>query len=278
MSAWAGLALALRRPEDDALRSRVPTYLHPLAGRALAWHGLRALAAIDPSPDKLVLATAIPIDPSVIRDLAVDIVAVDPMDWWPAVSARLGDDIERVLVVDAAAATLSDTLRAVVGEPTGVVIRGEGGTLAAWLDIDELAGRASQATTLTDLAHGLRQRTPVDPGEDCLVRDRMALARAGAVVRDRLVVNLMNEGATFLLPQSVLVDVDVRIGQDTVIYPGVVLEGDTAIGSETVIGPGCRIIDSWVGSGVEMKGWNYVVGTRIRNRAVLEPYVRRGFD
>jgi len=31
-----------------------------------------------------------------------------------------------------------------------------------------------------------------------------------------------------------------------------VLEGQTTIGEETVIGPGCRIIDSWVGSGVEL--------------------------
>jgi bifunctional UDP-N-acetylglucosamine pyrophosphorylase/glucosamine-1-phosphate N-acetyltransferase len=88
----------------------------------------------------------------------------------------------------------------------------------------------------------------------------------------------MSAGVTFLLPASVLVDVDVRIGTDTTIYPGVVLEGDTTIGDETVIGPGCRIIDSWIGSGVELKGWNYVAHTSVRNRAILEPYVRRGFD
>ncbi len=89
---------------------------------------------------------------------------------------------------------------------------------------------------------------------------------------------LMEGGASFLLPDSVWVDVDVRIGRDSVVYPGVVLEGQTTIGVETVIGPGCRIIDSWVGSGVELKGWNYVAHTSVRNRAILEPYVRRGFD
>ncbi len=88
----------------------------------------------------------------------------------------------------------------------------------------------------------------------------------------------MAGGVTFLEPRSVLADVDVRIGPDTLVYPGVVLEGRTVIGSETVIGPGCRIIDSQVGSGVELKGWNYLVNTNIRNRAVLEPYVRRGYD
>jgi bifunctional UDP-N-acetylglucosamine pyrophosphorylase / glucosamine-1-phosphate N-acetyltransferase len=76
----------------------------------------------------------------------------------------------------------------------------------------------------------------------------------------------------------VMVDVDVRIGRDTIVYPSVVLEGQTTIGDETVIGPGCRVIDSWIGSGVELKGWNYVAHTSVRNRAILEPYVRRGFS
>jgi bifunctional N-acetylglucosamine-1-phosphate-uridyltransferase/glucosamine-1-phosphate-acetyltransferase GlmU-like protein len=111
-----------------------------------------------------------------------------------------------------------------------------------------------------------------------VVRDRFELARAHRRVRDRLVRSLMDAGATFLLPDSAVVDVDVRIGRDSIIYPGVVLEGQTTIGEETVIGPGCRIIDSWVGSGVELKGWNYISNTSVRNRAILEPYVRRGFD
>jgi bifunctional UDP-N-acetylglucosamine pyrophosphorylase / glucosamine-1-phosphate N-acetyltransferase len=88
----------------------------------------------------------------------------------------------------------------------------------------------------------------------------------------------MEGGTTFLLPESVMVDVDVRIGRDTIVYPSVVLEGQTTIGDETVIGPGCRVIDSWIGSGVELKGWNYVAHTSVRNRAILEPYVRRGFS
>jgi bifunctional UDP-N-acetylglucosamine pyrophosphorylase/glucosamine-1-phosphate N-acetyltransferase len=74
------------------------------------------------------------------------------------------------------------------------------------------------------------------------------------------------------------VDVDVRIGPDTVIYPGAVLEGQTEIGPECVVGPHSRVIDATIGRGVELKGWNYITRTSIRNHAVLEPYVRRGFD
>jgi hypothetical protein len=45
-----------------------------------------------------------------------------------------------------------------------------------------------------------------------------------------------------------------------------------------VIGPHSRIMEATIGRGVELKGWNYVARTTIRNQAVLEPYVRRGFD
>jgi hypothetical protein len=111
-----------------------------------------------------------------------------------------------------------------------------------------------------------------------VVRDREDLAEAHRRIRDEVVGALMRNGATFILPETVSVDVDVRIGRDTLVYPGVVLEGQTTIGEETVIGPGCRIVDAWVGSGVELKGWNYIAHTSVRNRAILEPYVRRGFD
>ena len=106
--------------------------------------------------------------------------------------------------------------------------------------------------------------------------DRHALAEAGVAVRDRLVRQHQARGVSFLLPSTVWMDVDVRIGADTVIYPGVVLEGSTTIGSECVIGPYSRIVEASVGRGVELAGWNSVVRTNVRNQAVLEPFARRG--
>ncbi|HEX7119036.1 MAG TPA: hypothetical protein VF212_09625 [Longimicrobiales bacterium] len=277
MTAWAGLALALRSPEEDAMRSRVPTYIHPLAGRALAWHALRTLAALDPPPRRLFLISASPLDPSVVRDLPAEIVETTPDGWWADICDRLDADIERLLVVDAAAATLGPALRALVPASDDRAVVGAAGPLAAWLGRARLDDLARGGATLDTLAGDLDAAAP-GADEDCLVRDRAALARAGATLRDRIVLELMAGGTTFVLPETVHVDVDVRIGPDTVVYPGVVLEGSTTIGAETVIGPGCRIIDSWIGSGVELKGWNYIIGANIRNRAVLEPYVRRGFD
>lgn len=275
MTAWAGIALALRHSDEDAMKSRVPTYMHPLAGRALAWHGLRAMAALDPTPRDLFLLSATPLDDTVIRDLPVQILETTPEAWWAAVDEKLAGAVARVLVIDAAAPTLGPALQTLVASPGDGAVVGESGALAVWVDRARIAELA--AGGLDALARGL-PTIAAAPEEDCLVRDRAAFARAAATIRDRLVRELMEGGATFLLPETVHVDVDVRIGADTVVYPSVVLEGNTTIGAETVIGPGCRIIDSWIGSGVELKGWNYIVGTNVRNRAVLEPYVRRGFD
>jgi bifunctional UDP-N-acetylglucosamine pyrophosphorylase/glucosamine-1-phosphate N-acetyltransferase len=97
-------------------------------------------------------------------------------------------------------------------------------------------------------------------------------------MRNRLVRRHEAGGVTFVLPDTAWIDADVRIGADTVIYPGAVLEGHTEIGTECVIGPYSRVVDATIGRGVELKGWNYVARTNIRNHAVLEPYVRRGFD
>lgn len=283
MTPWTAIALALAKPGDDDLGSRLPTYLHPLAGRPLAWHTLAAVAAARPAPARtlLILDTETAAEP--FRETAPDVEVARAStaglsEVLPEILREGGLSDAPLLLVDAAAATLlrSDVER-IVGEPPGCVLVGDDGSVAlAWLMLEEARALLASGDLRTAAARELRSLDPVP--DLFVVRDRAVLARAQARIRDRIVHGLMEGGATFLLPASVLVDVDVRIGRDTVIYPGTVLEGQTAIGDETVVGPGCRIVDSWVGSGVELKGWNYISHTEIRNRAILEPYVRRGYD
>jgi len=279
MGGWTGIALALRSPADDRMASRLPTSLHPLAGRPLAWHVLRAISGARPPPCRILLCTADRAELPGLADIPAEVVAVPPHgDWWAAVASRLGSDDGPFLVVDAAAAALRASLDGLIaGEPGRALRSVQGEPLAVWVADRQLLARCAPAG-LEALAAACETVEPTDPEEAFVVRDRASLARAGAIIQQRLISRLMEGGVTFLKPETVLVDVDVRIGADTVIYPGVVLEGGTTIGSETVIGPGCRIIDSQIGNGVELKGWNYLSGVTIRNRAVLEPYVRRGFD
>jgi hypothetical protein len=281
MSCWAGVALALRSPGEDRMASRLATYLHPLAGRPLAWHTIRAMADLDPPPRQLFLVTlpSIDLSPLAATVPADVVVAPTPGRWWARIAERLVSPVERLLLVDAAAPLLLGSLARLVSGPPGRVVRAaDGEPVALWQTRARVAELAEEGLSFDAQASDLETVPPADPAEAVVVRDRRSLAHAVATIRDRLVANHMAAGVTFLLPETVLVDVDVAIGPDTVIYPGVVLEGSTKVGAETVIGPGCRIVDSWIGSGVELKGWNYIVNTSIRNRAVLEPYVRRGFD
>jgi hypothetical protein len=264
------------------MESRLMTCLHPVAGRPLIWHTLSSIAGLDPAPQQIQVVTHEDLSADLFQGISQDIelVKVAPGDLADMDQHLDADGASFALVVDATAPVPPDLLQLLVGGGSGRWLPSEDdAAAAAWLDFSLL----SQLFRLPD---------PLNPPNGVLsatkrvgdvppvirVQDRAQLARLVRRVRDRAVETLMQAGVTFLLPDTVIVDVDVRIGRDSIVYPGTVLEGQTTIGEETVIGPCCRIIDSWVGSGVELKGWNYVSHSSIRNRAILEPYVRRGFD
>ena len=117
-----------------------------------------------------------------------------------------------------------------------------------------------------------------DPQELMGVNDRAQLAEAEAVLRDRIRRRLMREGVTFVSPDTTLIDSDVQIGPDTVIYPGVIIEGVSSVGRESVIGPFTRIANAHLGRGVELKGWNLIAHTTIPHGSIVQPYVRQGAD
>ena len=115
-----------------------------------------------------------------------------------------------------------------------------------------------------------------DPIELAGINDRVQLAAAEAVLRERIRRRLMLEGVTFVAPQTTLVDADVEIGPDTLIYQGVLIEGASSIEEEVVIGPFTRIVDAHVGRGAELQGWNCVARTTVAKGAILRPYVQQG--
>jgi bifunctional N-acetylglucosamine-1-phosphate-uridyltransferase/glucosamine-1-phosphate-acetyltransferase GlmU-like protein len=273
---WSAVVAALDVSEQ--LRSRVSLYSHPLAGRAIVWHVVSSLAEVVPAPDSiLVLHHDGP--PAVTNDV-------------PGVqyrTVRRGDEARalRVAVTSPGLTLLVDGACPLVTSAThGRLLRaGDGGlaTLAAPDDhapIVAAVGEGPALASADDPRHplGAARVAPTETEELWRVMDRHTLAMAGAAMRDRLVRRHERAGATFLLPETCLVDVDVEIAADTLIYPGVVLEGATKIGAECVIGPYSRVVESTVGRGAELKGWNYVARTSVRNHAVLEAYERRGVD
>jgi len=107
---------------------------------------------------------------------------------------------------------------------------------------------------LTDLVHllladGCRVATYVtDDHEATLgVNSRVDLAAVTAIMRRRLVDDLMLSGATVEDPQATYVDHGVIVGRDTVIRPQTTLAGLTTIGARCTIGPASFLRDVVVG-------------------------------
>jgi bifunctional UDP-N-acetylglucosamine pyrophosphorylase/glucosamine-1-phosphate N-acetyltransferase len=123
-----------------------------------------------------------------------------------------------------------------------------------WARLEQLQPHANGELYLTDLAQmacgeGLRVGSvrPASALEVLGINDRLQLAQANQVVWERKRRSLMHNGVTLLDPDAIYVDVDVVVGQDTLIYPGTHLRGRTTIGQACEIGPGTLIEDSTVG-------------------------------
>ena len=114
--------------------------------------------------------------------------------------------------------------------------------------------------------------TTADPSEGLGVNDRKQLAALAALLRSRILDRLMAEGVTILDPASTWVDDTVRIGVDTVLYPGVMLQGQTVIGAECVVGPGCHVSESRLGDRVTLKPYCVLQASTVEDGAQLGPF------
>lgn len=112
-----------------------------------------------------------------------------------------------------------------------------------------------------------------DTGGVLGLNSRGGLADVSRVLRDRINERHMANGVTLVDPSATYIDVDVRIGPDTVIRPHTFLEGETAIGAGCAIGPSTRIVDSRVGDRSEIQ-FAVVLGATLGRDVRVGPFVR----
>ena len=82
-----------------------------------------------------------------------------------------------------------------------------------------------------------------DSDEAHQINNRVDLARAEALMRERIRERLMHEGVTIVDPSSTFVDANVEVGMDTTLLPGVHLLGSTSLGVDCRIGPNAILRD-----------------------------------
>jgi len=131
---------------------------------------------------------------------------------------------------------------------------------------------------LTDVIAILRSRGaavaahPVeDPAVVLGVNDRVALAAVRAEAQRRIQERHMLAGVTIVQPASTSIDVDVVIGEDTVIEPCTQLRGATRIGARSTIGPHATVIDARIGDGVSVVH-SHLVSCELREGATVGPF------
>lgn len=168
-----------------------------------------------------------------------------------------------------------------------------------WERLDKLELASTGEYQLTDLAKQAIQTAPQngawpvaslqveDPTEPMGINNRMQLAEAERILRQRILSELMLSGVTVRDPASTYVDMGVEIGRDTVILPGTHLTGATRIGENCVIGPqavvrdsvierDCQVTmsvveESFVGSHTDVGPFSH-----LRPGSHIEPYVHIG--
>jgi bifunctional UDP-N-acetylglucosamine pyrophosphorylase/glucosamine-1-phosphate N-acetyltransferase len=91
-----------------------------------------------------------------------------------------------------------------------------------------------------------------DDDEGIGVNNRADLARAASVLRRRKLNQLMLGGVTIVDPATTYIDVDVEVGNDTLIEPNCVIQGETRIGERVHVKPNCVIEASVLEDDVEI--------------------------
>ena len=128
-----------------------------------------------------------------------------------------------------------------------------------WQNIGDLPlrqARSGQEYYLTDMIElavkqGLRvEAIAVEDADECLgAGTRTELVVVEKAFRRRANRHWLERGVTLVDPDSVYIDPDVQIGQDTVIWPNTYVQGSTVVGEDCVLGPNVIVRDAVLGDG-----------------------------
>lgn len=84
----------------------------------------------------------------------------------------------------------------------------------------------------------IREVKSIYPEEEGLgVNTFQDLIRAEKILRREILESFLKKGVKIFSPELTLIDLDVKIGRDTVIYPFTVIERNVKIGKNCIIGP-----------------------------------------
>jgi bifunctional UDP-N-acetylglucosamine pyrophosphorylase/glucosamine-1-phosphate N-acetyltransferase len=246
-----------------------------------------AAGALEPGAPVIVLSGDVPlVTAELIRELAtvhvaaeaaatmVTMVLDDPSGYGRVVRGADGN-VEYVVETKSPGDAAADELA--IGEVNAGIYAFEPGALRDALEnlsVDNAQGEYYLPDTLKAIANSGRPVAAFkvdDPGLTLGVNDRVDLARVRALAQRRILEGHMRGGVTVVDPASTLVDVDVRLGADTVIEPATYLRGATRAGERCRIGPATTLIDAVLGDEVTIRH-SYLDRCEVRAGGTVGPY------
>ena len=132
-------------------------------------------------------------------------------------------------------------------------------------DMVEILGRAGHRVAAVKID---------DPGECLGINNRIELAEADRLLRERKLRELMLAGVTIERPETVTVDDGVEIGIDTVVEPFARILGATRIGANCRIGASSIIENSTIGDDVTINPLTVIAASQLERGAVAGPFSR----
>lgn len=103
------------------------------------------------------------------------------------------------------------------------------------------------------------------------INDRVQLAEAGAIMRQRINEGHQRAGVTLVDPATTYIEPDVVIGADTLLHPNVHLRGKTTIGSGCEIEPGVVVTDCSIADQVHLKPGSVLSESSLGNSCAVGP-------
>jgi bifunctional UDP-N-acetylglucosamine pyrophosphorylase / glucosamine-1-phosphate N-acetyltransferase len=105
------------------------------------------------------------------------------------------------------------------------------------------------------------------------INTRVHLSEAEAALRMRINREHMLNGVSMMDPVSTYIDVDVKIGKDTMIMPNTYLHGPTIIGERNVIGPNTIIRNTTIGNDCKVLA-SVLEGAVLEDDVDMGPFAR----
>ena len=103
------------------------------------------------------------------------------------------------------------------------------------------------------------------------INSRAELVQAGQYLNDKKIKELLDNGVSFISADNVYISYDAKIGQDSIIYPGVFIDSNVEIGKNCVIKGSSYIVNSKISDDSEIS-YSYVNGAVIGKDAHIGPF------